>query len=103
MQTQPALIYENEVLELLDDIIDVPARPVILLEDGHYNPVTGADKFSIVTLRAALGVGEHLIEHFGKRLRLVFGILVDNLGTQALNVAGQSIDTLLPGELSDIV
>ena len=81
MQTQPALIYENKVLELLDDIIDVSARPMIILEGGHYSPVTGADEFSIAPLRAALGVGEHLIEHFGKRFRLVFGILVDNLGT----------------------
>lgn len=41
MQTRPALIYENEALDLLDNIIDVPARRVIILEGRHYSPVTG--------------------------------------------------------------
>jgi hypothetical protein len=48
-----------------------------------------------------LRVGERIIEHFGKRLRLVFGVLIDDLAQPNVNVSGESITAVLPAELAE--
>lgn len=64
--------------QLLSDCPQIPLTMV--LEGGHFNAEDGAELFAIETLRSALVVGETLIRSYGKRVRIMYSILVNDLG-----------------------
>jgi hypothetical protein len=73
------------ILARLQSAADRPA--LVFLEGGHFDPRFGADDFSKASLDAALDLGSHLIRVYGRRLRVVFGVLQDDLG---LDCAGDA-------------
>ncbi len=72
--------YIDETVALIEEFIDDQSSSVIMLESGHFNPEIGPSRFSHQSLNDALDLGSALIRLFPKRLRLVLGILVDDLG-----------------------
>lgn len=70
------------IIEWIERVIpDEPQTPlVVVLEGGHFNAEDGAELFSIETLRSALAVGENLIRSYRKRVRIMYSILVNDLG-----------------------
>ncbi len=53
---------------------------VVVLEGGHFDPNRGADEFSRYSLQAVLELATRMIRR--QRMRIVFGILVDDLGLE---------------------
>ncbi len=53
---------------------------VIYLEAGHYVSAKGPDEFSTASLGQALALATNLILDFKEKIRIVFGILQDDLG-----------------------
>ncbi|WP_461238370.1 hypothetical protein [Klebsiella michiganensis] len=53
---------------------------VVYLEGGHFNRQFGADEFALNTLSDAVAFGKKLISKYQKNIKLVYGILVDDLG-----------------------
>ena len=72
--------YFDETLEFVSDYFLDEANNVAMLEGGHFNPLLGPSRFSYQSLSDALDFGSTLIRLFPNRLRLVLGILVDDLG-----------------------
>ena len=103
MKTTASQDYELDIVEILHDVVDPPARPVIFLEAGHFKPAEGADEFSITSLRSALRLAEVLISTFGRDLRLVFGVLMDDLRERIDDDAENSLALAVPGELHDLI
>jgi hypothetical protein len=56
--------------------------PIIYLEGGHYDPRYEISDFSIKSLENVLNVANNLIFKHKANIKIVIGILVDNLGLQ---------------------
>lgn len=91
--------YRVELSDLLDEFLNPDARPVIFLEGGHYEPAGGPSDFSHGSLDAALAFGEHLLHRYGKRVRLIFGVLVDDLGAPSAVEIDRQPARVLPSAL----
>ena len=76
------------VRELIGD-----SKAVILLEAGHFDPRHGATEFSKETLRDALFMIRSLVKEYGKSVRIILGILIDDLGLEC----GETACTITPG------
>lgn len=95
----------------LDDLLrEISVPVVVVLEGGHYDPRSGADLFSRNSLRCALTMGRETIERYGRRVRVVYGVLVDDLGLDCdasscrlLGTAPTGFDQVLPAELEAIL
>lgn len=76
--------YFNDILYKLDYLVknsqSKNQQIVIYLEAGHYNSSYGVDDFSINSLNDACLLGKTLIKKYQKKIRLIYGVLVDNLG-----------------------
>ncbi len=86
-----------------DDLIDrlsaliVDGRPTaFFLEAGHFDPRFDVTPFARRTLRDALEVAGELITRFGRKVRIVFGVLVDDLGLDC----GDDVCTTSPATVS---
>ncbi|MDX5627198.1 MULTISPECIES: hypothetical protein [unclassified Brenneria] len=55
-------------------------KQVIYLEAGHFNSRFGVDDFALNSLKDAVDFGSRLIKAYQKNVKLVYGILVDDLG-----------------------
>jgi hypothetical protein len=85
LQRVPLGTAAAEVMDRIREHLDrLPAPAVVYLEAGHYSGRHGPDDFARNSLRHALALGTGLVlDHKtdGKdRLKLVFGILKDDLG-----------------------
>jgi hypothetical protein len=85
---------------------------VIYLEAGHFNNRFGVDDFAINTLNDSIALGRILIKKYQKNVRLVYGILIDDLGiacsdescTLSSLPANEKISQAgLPDELEEII
>jgi hypothetical protein len=56
--------------------------PIVYLEGGHYDPRYEISDFSINSLKHVLNVANNLIIKYKGNIKIVIGILVDNLGLQ---------------------
>lgn len=76
--------YYKELHESVEATLhEAQKKPVVVyLEAGHFNPSFGSDDFSENSLKDAIGFGGELIRKHGKNIRIVFGILIDDLGLQ---------------------
>ena len=79
----------NKVEETLVDVIGEliqkskqtsQGRILVVFEGGHFSTLSGADEFSIHSQQSAFQVADHLILRFSRDVRIVFGILADDLG-----------------------
>lgn len=61
-------------------VLEAGSRAVIYLEAGHYSGASGADEFSLLSQTHAIDLGKNLIREFQRSVRLVYGILKDDLG-----------------------
>lgn len=68
---------EDWVRKLLDGS-DVPIA--IVIEGGHFDLRSGPDLFAESSLRCALTIGRRLIRLFGRKIRVIFSLLIDDLG-----------------------
>lgn len=58
----------------------VSSKAIVYLEAGHYSGAAGPDEFSLASQRHALDLGKNLVVEFKKQVKIVFGILKDDLG-----------------------
>lgn len=73
--------YFGEIISYVDECCHKSTGTmVIYLEGGHFNHRFGVDEFSENTLRDAIFLGKILIKKYQKKVRLVYGILIDDLG-----------------------
>ena len=106
---------KDEILEIIKrNLKSTPHRPLILfLEGGHYDPRGGATEHSMNTLNLSIEITKNCIKLFDRNVRIVLGILVDDLGLEcAGDVCSIPESTLklgeghrkdLPAELEDIL
>ncbi len=103
--------YYQTLLQQIENTLDFePKKPVIVyLEAGHFNPAYGADDFAKNSLSDAIQFGTKLIQQYGKKIRIVFGILIDDLGLQCgsdvceINAKPADTDNTLPQEIESIL
>lgn len=74
--------FGNDVMRKVEQlIISNPQEPlVIYLEGGHYNPSHGINEFSVNSLIFSLDIANNLIAEFKEKIKIVLGILINNLG-----------------------
>lgn len=72
--------YHEKLIQRLKLFVDNKKSPVVFLEAGHYDPRFGPTTFSYESLKESIAVGEDIIKNFGKKVKVVFGILIDDLG-----------------------
>lgn len=75
----------NAAMTEMEDRLSVlveagPVPRVIYLEAGHHKVSTGPDDFSLTSLRHALDLGQNLILKYKDKVKIVFGVLKDDLG-----------------------
>ncbi|ACS86970.1 hypothetical protein [Musicola paradisiaca] len=74
-------VYFDEVMLFVDSCFQHDdGKLVVYLEAGHYNHRFGVDDFSLNTLNDAVEFGYQLIKKYQKNVKLVYGILIDDLG-----------------------
>lgn len=84
-----------------------PGPLVLYLEAGHFTAGMAPDPFSLSSLEQALDLGEMLIKRHKEAVRLVYGLLADDLGlacgaaTCSLTEAANAVpgDTAIPAQL----
>ncbi len=72
--------YRDDLSVRLSGLIAVDRPTAFFLEGGHFDPRFGVTSFARQTLTDALDVAGELIKRFSRRVRIVLGILVDDLG-----------------------
>lgn len=101
----------HKISNFVAHVIGSGGTPIVYLEAGHYDPRFGADIFSESSLKEALVFGDELLRQFGRSFKLVFGVLVDDLGLECgesectLSQGPPSFDTTrsLPSSLEEIL
>jgi len=73
--------YLNEVVEIIRAATS-DAKIVVFLEAGHFDPRHGATPFSRITLEDSLELVKCLIKEFNRQVKIVLGVLVDDLGLE---------------------
>jgi hypothetical protein len=88
--------------------LDAPIA--IVIEGGHFNLGSGPDRFAEFSLRCGLTIGRRLISYFGRKIRVIYSVLIDDLGMdcdpQGCSVRTDDIqpsDRSLPPELEVIL
>lgn len=74
--------YLQVALESIEKLNPHSGQTVIYLEAGHFTPKTGPDSFAQNSLIDSLEILSSLIRKRSKNVRLVLGILVDDLGLE---------------------
>lgn len=74
--------YQNALSKQISNAIDKGNTPVVFIEGGHFDPRLGPDTFSENSLKEALDFSYVLIKKFATRVRIVLGLLVDDLGLE---------------------
>ncbi|WP_025123504.1 MULTISPECIES: hypothetical protein [unclassified Serratia (in: enterobacteria)] len=105
--------YFEALLSYIDECyIQSDEKMVVYLEAGHFNNKFGVDEFAVNTLNDSIALGQALIKKYQKNVRLVYGILIDDLGL-ACSDEGCSLNSLpinekvnkteLPDELEEVI
>lgn len=91
---------ESKLLSVIDSDVDsyFPQIPVVYLEGGHYDPRYPVTEFSIDSLHKALSIANNSIVKHKKKLKVVLGILIDDLGLQC---GSDSCDISVHSSVSD--
>ncbi len=74
------LSYRDDLITPLSALIADDGPTAFFLEGGHFDPRFDVTPFARRTLRDALEVSGELIKRFGRKVRIVLGVLVDDLG-----------------------
>lgn len=82
LQELPLSKIEQEIFDRIEEYVVLNGiQPLtIYLEGGHFDPRKKVDAFAVNTLRFSLNVANNLIYKHKKKVRLVLGILVNNIG-----------------------
>lgn len=82
----PERDFDSDVLAVVSEVVDRSDKTTLVyIEGGHFDPRFTEDEdieFSLESQRAALELTTRLIKTFGNKVRIVLGVLVDNLGQQ---------------------
>lgn len=93
--------YYKDLCMTLDKVLLGYKKPVLYLEAGYYDPRVGVDDFALSSMSEAIKVGEDLIKRYGHKVRLVFGVLVNDLGLDAdelkENTMPKSLEEVMAG------
>ncbi|MCV9927068.1 hypothetical protein OIU83_05370 [Flavobacterium sp. LS1R49] len=76
-------LLENNIFQLIEKYISenqFMTPPIIYLEGGHYDPRYEISDFSLNSLTHVLNISNNLIVKHKGDIKIVIGILVDNLG-----------------------
>lgn len=76
---------ENDVFQLVEKYIsenEFSTPPIVYLEGGHYDPRYDISDFSLDSLTHVLNISNNLILKYKGDIKIVIGILIDNLGLQ---------------------
>lgn len=76
---------------------------IIYLEAGHYLSTTGPTDFSTESLKDTIIFSRYLIKKYGKNIRVVLGILENDLGTDHAKNTKKNTLNALPSELEAII
>lgn len=77
----PPQFYFNELLSIIEHYCqNSESKVVIYLEAGHYNSKFGVDDFALNSLQDAVDLGKLVVKKHQKNVRLVYGVLIDDLG-----------------------
>ena len=105
--------YLEEVLSIVRKQVCAHECTVVFLEAGHFKLNTNVETFSTQSLEDAVCLGKYLINTFKKQVRVVFGILVDDLGQECgidkcsvsvlTNNDQTAVDRAIPKPLLDIL
>ncbi len=74
--------YQKQIINRLHASIERDETPIVFLEGGHFDPRLGPDAFSENSLQEALDFGFMLMKMFSSKIRIVLGLLVDDLGLE---------------------
>ncbi len=83
LSKQPLKPYGDQLVQLVQQHLPQDQPLVVYLEAGHFDPrFTDPEdlEFARESLQGAIDLGNNLVVEHRDRVRLVFGILVDNLG-----------------------
>ncbi len=90
--------YQLEILAKIEHrLINETKPPIIFLEGGHFSPKYGPTEFSINSLQEAIDLASNLISEFKKKIRVVLGILIDDLGLNCENICNPTIEKIKQG------
>lgn len=75
----------SEVEEAILDLVHSSKQAhegkiLVVLEGGHFSTTSGADEFTINSQQSAFKIADQLIRRFSRNMRIVFGVLADDLG-----------------------
>lgn len=69
------------VRDWVGEVLEQSVTPlVVVLEGGHFDPISGSDAFAENSLICSLRIGRDLIQRYGRKVRVVYGVLIDDLG-----------------------
>lgn len=103
--------YIEPLLSSIDDNYkNSEGKLVVYLEAGHFNTGFGVDDFCLNSLKDAVHIGSILIKKYNKNIKLVYGILADDLGLSCADeqctitpVISQQSVASLPEELEAFI
>jgi hypothetical protein len=71
---------EQEIISRITKIRHLEERFLVVLEGGYFTTTYGADEFTIQSQRSVFRVAKQLKRIFGNDIRIVFGVLGNDLG-----------------------
>jgi len=89
-------VYLSKILDHIKKI-KTDGKLIIYLEAGHFSSKTGVRNFSINSLNDAIDLSRYLIKKYGKSIRIVFGIFVNDHEEVVRNYES------LPKEIKEII
>jgi len=105
--------YRDQLKEIIQSKLSADGKVVVYLEAGHYDPRLSPDSFSLESLKDALAVLQGLIATYKGEVKIVLGILVDDLGLEcgsggcsikeAQNAHSEEDDSLFPQSIEEVL
>ncbi len=75
--------YQTNLYQKIEQEVETAKHPLaIYLEGGHFDPRLWATPFSINSLNGAIDLASTLVRQFKKRIRIVLGVLIDDLDSK---------------------
>lgn len=106
-------MYFLELMESLREQVLAHSQAVVFLEAGHFDPRHAVTPFSKNSLEDALQLTKLLIKEFNRNIKIVLGMLVDDLGLECnenscslakdLPVSSEETKEVLPNDLEALL
>lgn len=105
--------YISDLINIVEKALESSSNLVVFLEAGHFDPRFGITDFSTISMRDALDFAKGLIKRFDKKIKIVLGILIDDLGLECSETSctispsptksALEDDKILPKELDELL